>query len=272
MSRMRGLGLLLAGAGLTACALVGPPLVIGAPQPAASFRDVFADLRSPEPTASPAASPTPAPRQVRTDRPLDVAIAGPGFLVVATRPAPRDWADVTFTRQGELTLAFQQAASPLPGAAGFPLTGPGEWTLRTPDGRWVLGFELAQDPNRYAPPEGRSTAFQAAFALGGGAAVGPLRLATSASLRPEAWLDFSGRLTLAGQPPVDEDGRTRFVYLALAQVERPERLVAAPGGGFRYDPAAGLAQVGLAGLAAGRGEAPRPVGDANRLAPGYLEL
>lgn len=275
MHPIRALGPILLLSGLTACVLGAPVAVApGAPQPSASFRDVFADTRSPEPTARPSTSPTPAPRRRRTGRPLDVAIAGPGYLVVASRPAPRDWADVALTRHGELNLEFQAAASPLPGAAGFPVTGPGEWTLRTADGRWVLGFELAQDPDRYAPPEGRSTAFASAFALGGvaggGAAVGPLRLPTSASLRPDAWLDFRGRVTLEGQPPVDEDGRARFMYLAVVQVEAPERLVPAPGG-FRYDPDAGLAHAGIAGLPAARGEAPRVVGDASSLEPGWLE-
>lgn len=277
----------LGGLGLTACALVGPavPVIVtpgGTPQPQASVRDVFADLRSPSPTPAgamnPAASTPPAApvRIVRTDRPLDVAIAGPGYLVVAARPDPRDWADVAFTRDGALGLEFVQAASPQPGAVGFPITGPGEWTLRTRDGRWVLGFELAQDPDRYAPPEGRSTAFSQAFALGGvaggGAALGPLRLETAAGLAPEAWLDFRGRLTIAGQPPADADGRARFLYLAVAQVELPGRLAIAPDGDRRYDPEAGLVEVGIAGLAARRGEAPRPVGDANLVMPGELEL
>lgn len=275
MSRMRGWGLALVVQGLAACALAVPVAAPGGtPAPAPSFRDVFADLRGPSPTPD-VSSPGPTPGRWRTDRPLDVAVAGPGYLVLATRPSPRDWADVTFTRRGELGLAFQQAASPQPGATGFPLTGPGSWTLRSPDGRFVVGFELARDPDGYAPPEGRSTAFSSAFALGGvaggGASFGPLALETASSLAPEVWLDFRGRLTIAGQPPVDAEGRARFMYLAIAQVEEPRGLLPAPGGGLRYDPAAGLVEVGLAGLPAGRGEAPRTVGDANVLMPGYLE-
>jgi hypothetical protein len=206
---------------------------------------------------------------VRTDRPLDVAIDGPGYLVLATRPDPRDWADVVFTRAGGLHLEFLQAASPLPGSAGYPVTGPGEWTLRDPAGRFVLGFEPGQDPSRLAPPETRGTAYTSVFGLGRGAA-GPIRLPSPAGLAPDAWLDFQGRLTIAGQPPVDEDGRARFLYLAVAQFELPGKLVQAPGG-LRYDPEAGVVEAGLAGFPAARGDARRPVGDANALAPGYLE-
>ena len=259
---------------LAACAL-GPPVVVpGQPAPAASFRDVFADTRSPTPGPTPSAAPSPSSGGAfRTDRPLDVALTGPGYLVVATRPDPRDWPDVAFVPGGELGLEFRQAASPLPGSAGFPVSGPGAWTLRTHDGRYVLGFELARDPDAYAPPEGRSTAFTSAFALGGvaggGATVGPLSLDTPAGLAPDAWLDYRGRLTIAGQPPVDAEGRARFMYLAVAQVEDATKLVPL-GAERRYDQAAGLVHVGIAGLPAGRGEAPRPVGDANLLRPGHL--
>jgi len=258
----------------TACAVVGTP-VVAVPGPAPSFRDVFADTRSPAPSAGPTASVAPA-RRLRTGRPLDVAIDGPGYFALAARPDPRDWADVTLTRLGEFVLAPDGQASPLPGATGFPAVdgqGLGAWTLKTADGRYVLGWDLQTDPDRLAPPESRGTTLPTALALGGPqaqVAAGALRLPALAGLAPVVRLDFRGRLTLDGQAPTDAEGRARWLHVAVVAVEEPAKLLAL-GTGFRYDLDAGLAQAGIAGLAGGRGEARRPVGDANQLAPGYLE-
>ena len=86
MKGMRRLLPFLLPLGLTACAVVGTDgvLVSPLPGPTPSFRDVFADTRSPTPTVAPSASASPV-RRIRTGRALDVAIAGPGYFVLASR-------------------------------------------------------------------------------------------------------------------------------------------------------------------------------------------
>jgi hypothetical protein len=205
-----------------------------------------------------------------------VAIAGPGYFVVASRPDPRDWADLTLTRDGEFVVEPLNTGSPLPGAGGLPVVGAdgmGDWTLRTPDGRYVLGWDLQTDPDRLAPPEARGTGLPEALALGGPQAqtkVGPLRLPALGGFAPDARLDVRGRLTLGGRGPVDADGRAHWLHVAIAMVGDPTKLIA-QGRGFRYDRAAGVVEAGIAGMPAARGEGRRPVGDANVLEPGYLD-
>lgn len=260
---------------LAACVVVGTPVVL-VPGPAPTYRDVFADTRSPVPgSAAPSAAATPG-RKYRTGRPLDVAIAGPGYFALSSRPDPRDWADVTLSRGGEFYLEPGSQASPVPGAFGAPAIGgdgQASWTLQTSDGRYVLGWDLPRDPDRLPPPESRGTSLPNALALGGPQAqtlAMPLRLPAAAGVAPEPRLDFRGRLSWGGQNPTDADGQPRWLHVAVVMVEEPAQLLAAPGG-FRYDPAAGAAEAGIPGLAGARGEARRPVGDANALEPGYLE-
>lgn len=256
-----------------ACTVVGPPIVlvpVQAPGPTPSVRDVFADLRSPTPGPS-VPVPTAPPRTFYTGRALDVAIGGPGYLALSSRVDPRSWSDVTFTRDGALQLQFTPDASPLPGNTGVT-GGAGTWSVRSRDGRYVLGYALRGDPDLNLPPEGYSGAFDAAFGGGvRGASVGALLLDANSSVSPQGRFDFRGRLFIGAQPPVDAAGEPRWLYLAVVQVETPSGLLGAPTGGFRYDFNAGLAQVGIAGVVAPRGDE-RPVGTMNALRPGYLEV
>src|SRR5262245_40943021 len=83
---------------------------IGTPSPTATSSS------SPSPEPSPAVTPSASPvapgvtgRYEKTFDPLDLAIAGPGYFVLSTKPNPQSFDEVLFTRRGEFELAFVPA-------------------------------------------------------------------------------------------------------------------------------------------------------------------
>lgn len=279
MRRGRILGAGSALALASACAVTGPGLpVVLVPRPVAASppcpsgapcAEASAGAPSPTPALSPTASPTASPvLAIETDDPLDVAIAGPGYFVLAARWPATDLADLYFTRHGAFRWTYHAAtdADARPG-----------YRLESAEGLPVVGYAragaLATDPS-----EGRGGDFSSAFDLEGGRLL-PATLAVDALANPGALpqFDFRGQLTVGSDAagtglPRDADGHAWSLFLAVAVPEDPAALVPVAGmPWWRYDPAGGALDVGLAGRPRHPGDLPRPVGDAVVLRPGWLE-
>lgn len=247
------------------------------PAPAASV----APSRSPEatPTPSPSASasggvPGATGRYHKTWDPLDIALSGPGYLVLSTRPDPRTLDDLLFTRYGELDLKYVPAGSPAPGAT--TVAGPGAWRLQTPEGLHVLGFDYEGEDDAPHPAEAQGRDFESAFTLGAGSSsrlsAGPLALDSLKNPDLVPAFNFKGQLTHRNRPPLGADGEPRQMFVAIARVQNPQALKAQPGlSAYRYVPEAGVLQVGIAGIRATEGSLPRPVGDAVLVMPETVE-
>lgn len=251
-------------------AVVASPAAVVSPSPVPS-----ASI-SPAPSTSPSPSPQPGVtgHYVETFDPLDLAIAGPGYFVVATRPDPQGMADLRFTRLGRFDLQFTPTGSPAPGNA--PAVNNGTWTLKTGEGLTVLGFSYQGPDGTPAPPEARSDYYQGAFTLGGGGSAlvtaGPLIVDASANLNFAPGFNFKGQLLSQNKPPVDADGNPRQLFVAVAQFDHPEKLEPQQGfPGFKWNTDVGNIYVGIAGIVSPRASVPRPVGDANLIRTGTLE-
>ena len=227
----------------------------GSPSPGASA--------SPAPSPSPTASPSPG-------APGDLAISGPGYFVLATKPYPLGLEDLLFTRQGRFRLEAEQI-----GAVSVQ-------RLRHADHAfYVVGYQIAGTPPE-APAE---TALEDAVALAtswAGEPVAAFGLYLDADRNPQAQarlgFDFTGRLQLAGAAPRAADGGPATSYVAIAQFDSPDRLVPAVGfaGILRYEvsaleadeeaPPGGQIHLGVAVSGAGR-----TVGNANLIRTGTLE-
>jgi hypothetical protein len=240
------------------------------PTPAASASPTDA-------AASPGPSPsatTPAPGVTgayrKTFDPLDLAIAGPGYFVLATRPDPRGFEELLFTRAGQFDLVYVAAGSPAPGMP--TVVGPGEWRLMTPEGLYVLGYQYRGEEAALPPSESRSMSFQSAFRMGGTASVGPIVIDSQSNLNFAPHFNFKGQLLSDQKPPMDTDATPLQVYVAIAQFERPAALKPRAGfPAFTHEPDAGVVAVGIAGITTPPAGVPRPVGDANLLRPETLE-
>jgi hypothetical protein len=223
---------------------------------------------APSPSASPTVDPaatgvaTPAPeRYKKTGVATDLSVSGPGYFVLATKPNPGGVADLLFTRNGHFTLVHDTA-----GALSL-------WRLRHASFQfYVAGYMVAGGTGAGAPDEtaadGRA---QLQTSWGGldtslqGLVIDAERNADATSL---ARFDFTGRLMLGEVAPRGADGGPVQVYVGLAQVADPAGLVAQPGfdGVYKYAPAAGTLQLGVATSGDGR-----PVGNANLVLTGQLE-
>lgn len=228
------------------------------------------------PTAGPSATPVPAAsgEYVRTFDPLDAAIAGPGFFVLSTQPAPTSMNDLLFTRRGNFDLVFVPEAQPSPGSV--LLFGPGTWRLQTPEGYHVLGFDFEGPEGVSLPPESASTNFEIAFTLagGGGRSVRAAPITLDSRSNPNllpSW-NFKGQLLSLNGPPLGLEGEPRQIYLAVAQLDHPGALQARPAlEAYDYRLEAGTVRVGIAGVKPGEAQLPRPVGEANTILPATLE-
>ncbi|MFN3432500.1 MAG: hypothetical protein ACK46X_21450, partial [Candidatus Sericytochromatia bacterium] len=209
------------------------------------------------PTPSPSPSPTETPRSPsaspsaaavapgvtgsyrKTFDPLDLAIAGPGYFVLATRPDPRGFEELLFTRTGQFDLVYVAAGSPAPGVP--TVVGPGEWRLMTPEGLYVLGYQYRGEEAAMPPSETRSMSFQSAFRMGGTASVGPILIDSQSNLNFAPHFNFKGQLLSDQKPPMDTDATPLQVYVAIAQFERPAALKPRPGfPAFTYDADVGV--------------------------------
>lgn len=234
------------------------------PSPAASAPEA-----SPAPSASPA-QPGVTGRYDKTFDPLDLAIAGPGYLMVARRPDPQSFSDVLFTREGALDLVYVANGSPAPG--GATVVGPGEWRLQTQDGLRVMGYSYEGPDGAPPPAEMRSTNFQSLFQPGGAGRVGAIAVDTQANLNFAPHFNFKGQLLSQQRPPTDLEGDDLQIYVAIVQFERPAGLKPVTGfPGYMYAPEAGVVSVGIAGVTTPAAGVPRPVGDANLIRPETLE-
>lgn len=257
---------------------------VAAASPSASPSPSFIPFpsRSPAVTPSPTATVTPGPGGVpgatghyrNTWDPLDIALSGPGYLVLSTRPDPRTLEDLLFTRYGSLDLKYVPSGSPAPGAG--TVAGPGEWRLQTSEGLHVLGFNYEGNDDLLPPAEAQGRDLESAFTLGAGSATrvvaGPIVLDSlrNPSLSPA--FNFKGQLTNQNRPPTGVDGEPRQVFVAIARLQNPQALKPQPGlPTYRYTPEAGVIQVGIAGVRATEGGLPRPVGDAVLIMPETVE-
>lgn len=219
-----------------------------------------------------APSPLPSGEFVRTYDPLDLAISGPGYFVLSTELEPDSFEDLLFTRHGSFELRFVGEASPAPGSVGTPvLGGPGRYRLQTPEGLYVLGFDYEGPEGTRVPAEARGSSYPAAFTLETVEA-GPLALdaVANANLRPH--FNFKGQLLNQERPPLGREGEPRQMFVAIAQVEKPEALGARPGlPAYEWRSEAGVVRVGIAGVRGGEADLRRPVGEANLILPETIE-
>jgi hypothetical protein len=208
-----GLGALL----LAACQVGAPGVAL--PRPSGSVADVFADVDATA-AASPAPSVAPSPlaSPLQTGRALDVALAGPGGFALALVRDPQDLKQVRLTRRGR--FGWQRVTDD---------QGQAWWRLVSEDGVPVLGYELASaDPDPWPRP-GRGRGFYAAFGLDGGFyRPRVIELDASANPLPDAGFDYRGLIRLAGrwdgsaELPVDDQGRPRALFLAVARPDGEE--------------------------------------------------
>ncbi len=243
------------------------------PAPIAPSNDPGA---SPSPQASPGPSPSASPSATgttgpfsKTGAPADLAVSGPGYFVLATKPYPLGIEDLLFTRHGHFRLKAETIGS-------LPV-----FRLRHADQAfYVVGYQLAGEP--VTPPAETAGEDVAVLATTWGTASTALSgLYLDADRNPQAQtqlgFDFTGKLLLAGTAPRAADGAPGSVYVAIAQFDSPDRLVPASGfpGILRYETAASApddappgGQVRLGVAVSGVG---RPVGNANLILTGSLE-
>jgi len=223
---------------------------------------------SPGASASPSASPSPsptasaslAPGALRTTNAVgDLAISGPGYFVLATRPDPAGTEDLLFTRHGHFVLKSEPAGA-------LPL-----FRLKHADhGFYVLGFQRAGATG--APDEALGTNGAMLGTLWSDQAITAAGLAADGDRNPDAGaklsFDFAGRLLLAGAAPRGTDGSAQPSYVAIATVATPSALKPAPGfaGIYRYAAGAGDVAIGVAVSGAGR-----TVGNVSLILTGKLE-
>ena len=228
------------------------------------------------PTASPSGSPTPAPSPsgpfTKTQVATDLAVSGPGYFVLSTKPYPTGIEDLLFTRHGK----FRFKADTI-GAVAVQ-------RLRHADHAFhVVGWQTAGE--QASPPlETMAEDYAVLATTWGGANVGAIGLYLDADRNPtgltQAAFDFTGKLSVAGAAPRVADGGPGAAYVAIAQFDSADRLVPAVGfpGIFRYEtsaiepdpdeqpPEPGMVRLGVAVSGPGR-----TVGNANLIVVGSLE-
>jgi hypothetical protein len=216
---------------------------------------------SPQASPSAAASGSPGPYQA-TGTAGDLAVSGPGYFVLATKPDPLTTEDLLFTRHGKFRLK--------PEAAGALAI----FRLQHADfGFHVVGFTLPGGTAAGAPAETRSDGGATLATTWAGQPVRAAALYLDADRNEEAQtklaFDYTGRLLVDGAAPRGTDAGPVQAFVAVAQFERPDALVPAAGfaGIYRYAPDAGEVRLGVAVSGAGR-----EVGNANLVLTGQLEL
>lgn len=214
---------------------------------------------SPSPGAS--ASPVPA-GYTKTNVATDLAVSGPGYFVLATKPNPSVLEDLYYTRNGHFKLVKENVDG-----------GPAQWRLKhTTSDFYVVGFAIT--PGRSDAPDETSGISEALLnSQWGGTAVSAVAVSLDAGRNPDAAtkLSFSnaGRVSYDGNDPFASDGVQRVAsYVGLVQFEHPEHLVAQPGidGVYRFAADAGRIFLGVSVTGLNR-----PVGNNNRILVGTLE-
>lgn len=222
---------------------------------ATASRDTLAS-----PSPQPSASGTLGPYRT-TQQPMDLALSGPAFFVLATKPEPTAKEDLLLSRHGHFRMQQEM------GARGMV------WRLRHGDlGLYVVGFSGPQGPDPQEPEERTQLGDVPLWTRWRDTPASMTALTLDAERNPQAnsqlRSDHTGLLQLQLDPPRAEDRSPLRVRLALIEVERPEALLPASGTTlmFRYAPAAGPARLGVAVSGAGR-----VLGSRNLVLTGRLE-
>jgi hypothetical protein len=241
------------------------------PRPTAS---VAMPDASASPGASPSASASVSPSPGASASPdadafemtgvaTDLAISGPGYFVLATKPEPTVLEDLFFTRDGHFKVVKETVPT-----GSVPLA-----RLKHADHGtfYVVGYAHA-GAGTGAPDEtsGLSEAVLATTWYGAPARAAALGL--DADRNPDATtklsFDATGALRVADAAPRGADGNPMQAYVGLAQFTRPQDLTAVPNmpGFWRYNANAGSLYLGVAFTGTSR-----PVGTANLILTGTLE-
>lgn len=190
---------------------------------------------------------TPAMRQEAyrvTGEPLDLALSGPGYFILATRENPVAKEDLLFTRYGHFKLQRE--------AVGVNEL----WRLRHADlGLFVTGLVRILDTtgdDEEEPAEQLMLAGVPIETRWNGSRVGLVAFALDAGRNMQAGtqlaFDHTGVARIAGQWPRSSDSREMRVYLPLVEFENPTALMPASGTAhvYRYAPEAGATRLGVA--------------------------
>jgi flagellar hook protein FlgE len=195
----------------------------------------------------------------KTNVATDLAVSGPGYLVLSTKRNPTMLEDLFFTRKGHLKLQNEVDN-------GLTLTR----LMHTANGTfYLLGYQAAGSPAG-DPVETTGISEGVLSTTWGGTAIAPAPLSLDADRNAKASTDLNftseGQLLMGTAAPHATDGRDLTAYVVLAQFTHPESLSAVSGidGFFRYNANAGPIFMGVAGLG-------RPVGAANLILPATLE-
>lgn len=244
--------------------------LVATPAPATPSPSTSPPPPSPSPTpvaGTPSASPSPDPgaspdRYKKTNLPLDLAISGPGYFVLSTKPNPMAVEDLLFTRTGHFKLQGDTAGS-------LSL-----FRLRHADTDFhAVGFMIPGGTAAGAPEETTSEDGAQLATMWGPLATTALGVFLDADRNTDAAakasFDYTGRVKVADTSPRGPDGSPVQLYVAVAQFATPTALVSQPGfkGIFKYDPAAGAVQLGVAVSGPGR-----VVGNANLILTSTLEI
>lgn len=228
------------------------------PNPDASMADVQA---TPDGMASGATSPAPGSGYQKTGTATDLAVSGPAYFVLSTKPNPTTTSDLLFTRDGRFTFVHDTAGS-------LSL-----WRLRhQADNFFVVGYTLSGGTAAGAPDETGAADHAELATTWTGENVVALGLFLDADRNPDApgdvSFDFTGRMKAGESAPRGSDGNSVQAYVALAQFGTPGKLVAQPGftGVYKYAAAAGTLNLGVA--VSGDGHV---VGNGNLILTGTLE-
>jgi hypothetical protein len=212
-------------------------------------------------SASPSASPAPdADRYTKTSVATDIAVSGPGYMVLSTKADPTTVEDLLFTKNGHFEVEKDTTGQ----VAVF--------RLRHGDHKFhVVGFTKSGTKDVGAPGETSGTGAALLTSEWGGT-VKAAGLALDADRNPDTVsklsFDYTGKLRLAEVDPRAGDGGGLQAFVGLATFEKPAELVDQPGfeGDYQYRQEAGAIALGVAVTGAGR-----TVGNANLILTGTLE-
>lgn len=231
------------------------------PAPATAPPSPTQPLSTPGDATSTVALPSPIPSGYRkTNVPTDLAVSGPAYFVLSTRPDPAGLEDLIFTRDGHFKLVAE--------------TDNGlnhEWLRHDPDGFNVVAY-VRENAGASAPDERSGTGDALLATTWQGTAVQATSLALDADRNPDLLakvaFDYTGRLAIGGADPRASDGQPQATLVTLAQFADPAQLAPLAGfaGMFRYQAAAGTMTLGVAVSGPGR-----TLGNANLLLAGSLE-
>ncbi|MDB5100947.1 MAG: hypothetical protein JWM80_5368 [Cyanobacteria bacterium RYN_339] len=222
-----------------------------------------------------------------TKDPVNLAINGDGFFVLARGLAPKSWDDVILTRDGAFHLEFSPRTVRRPDGSLLP--GNGTYRLTNKSGFYVMGYRSSVSENVRpfgTPPEDTHgtklsdlSTVSTPDTPGGTPLAVPLapveiELATNPKMANDLTFDPQGLLRMNGEAPRDASGQPANMYVALAKVELRlglRRMNGDFGAGnylYQYQPAAGMISAGVAGTGNITGQR---VGTTNTLSPGAVE-